>query len=205
MSTPQSLSSSTPQASIDFMGFLEMLKPLTSEEDTSCSSPNSSSSSSSCNNSNTSASYNSSSSSIQTEIDSIGDTLGGLIDISKMLPDNLSNLHTKDYLTGKKVFNEGAKLLLSGVTFTTKEDAELALKSVVTRAFSMLSAVVKYITDGNYYYICSAKNNKNSHNGSSTNPHHEGIEESFEAHTPSPSSTCSWGLQLVKQSGEVLW
>ena len=115
-----------------------------------------------------------------------------------MLPDNLSNLHTKDYLTGKKVFNEGAKLLLSGVTFTTKEDAELALKSVVTRAFSMLSAVVKYITDGNYYYICSAKNNKNSHNGSSTNPHHEGIEESFEAHTPSPSSTCSWGAAISK-------
>ena len=188
MSTPQSLSSSTPQVSIDFMGFLEMLKPLTSEEDTSCSSPNSSSSS------------------IQTEIDSIGDTLGGLIDISKMLPDNLSNLHTKDYLTGKKVFNEGAKLLLSGVTFTTKEDAELALKSVVTRAFSMLSAVLKYTTDGNYYYICSAKNNKNSHNGSSTNPHHEGIEESFEAHTlPHLALLAAGGLQLVKQSGEVLW
>ena len=192
MSTPQSLSSSTPQAPIDFMGFLDKLKPLNSKEGTSCSSTNS------CSSSNTSASYNSSSSSMQTEIDGIGDTLGTLIGISKMLPDDSEILHTKDYPTGKEVFDEGAELLLSGVTFTTKEDAELALKSVVTRAFSMLSAVLKYITGNDYHYICSAKNNKHSHTDSSTNPHHESIGESFEAHTPSPNSTCTWEAHISK-------
>lgn len=97
-----------------------------------------------------------------------------------------------DYLMRKRIFDNGVKVLM-GVSFCSAKDAELALKAVVMRAFSMLSAVHK---EGSttISYVCSAANNKGGEND--LNPYNKAVRSSFEACVKPPREKCGWKAKI---------